>query len=327
MDNNQESPRSSPLPNIEFRDPARELSLHPLLKRLPEPDYTSPQWEAFIVGMSSAGPEGVPPLFITNEGLVMVGGGTFLAAKRLQWAGLPCIVRPEWEAAPLIIDSLIAERSLTQGGKAYLSLTILREFIQGAENRRLHNLKNGDTTLEKPLILPKCTQCTDESDFDGWDPVAERLGVSRRLLYQAISIRKAFDLPALRAHKFEFQDGRELTLKEYFEPKILDPESPMGLGSVLKGIGEFVEDGKPVKRPPPARNSDLFYWRRNWQKMGAMWNRWEGLDEAGRELARQDVDKSFAAMSAELRREIIQTGRAVEKRLRKQARRTKGGKP
>ena len=260
MDREQER-ESKPAVKVEFVDPA-PLRTHPLHKGMPAIQADSSEWHAFVDGLSAVGAEGIPPIYITAEGMIMDGERRWKAARQLQWPLIACVTRPEGEAATLMVESLLGQRSLTKGAKVYLSLAVLKEFVQGAETRRLANLKRGNKTLEKPLNLPNPTQWASGK---GIADVCARLGCGEELLRQAVQIRKYFELPGLVEHKFEFQDGREMTLKEYFEPIILDPEHPKGLGEVLKGIGWFVSpDGKPLNHPPPERNSDLFYFERGW---------------------------------------------------------------
>ena len=81
-------------PTITFRDPV-ELRLHPLQRALPEPDKTSVEWHSFVDGIAACGPEAIPPLICTKEGLVMDGGRRWRAAKQLQWTCVPVIERPD----------------------------------------------------------------------------------------------------------------------------------------------------------------------------------------------------------------------------------------
>jgi hypothetical protein len=303
---------------IEFFDPA-PLRMHPLHKGMPTVQMDSIEWQAFVDGLSAVGPEGIPPIYVTAEGMIVDGERRWRAARQLQWSCIASVVRPEWEAATLMVESLLGQRSLTKGAKVYLSLGLYREFISGAETRRLANLKIGTRTLEKPLNLPKFAERTSGKGVDG---LCEKLGCCRELYWQAVQIRKYFEMPGLVDHKFEFQDGREMTLKEYWEPIILDPEHPKGLGEVLKGIGYFVTpDGKPLNHPPPARNSDLFYFQHGWSTWSKQCSRWEGLSEAERAQAMEAMAQSVQEVPAEVLSVVGRLFKAEAKRRKKSEKR------
>jgi hypothetical protein len=309
-----EPEKSEPRVKIEFLDTAY-LRVHPLHKGMPAIQTDSIEWHAFVDALSASGPEGIPAIYVTPEGLIMDGERRWKAARQLQWPEIACVVRPEWEAATLMVDSLLGQRSLTKGAKVYLSLPVLKEFVQGAETRRLANLKRGTKTLEKPLNLPKSTE---RASGNGIESVCARLGCGRDLYFQAVQIRKYFELPSLAEHRFEFQNGKEMTLKEYFEPLILHPEHPKGLGEVLKGMGWFVSpDGKPLQHPPPARNSHLFYFERGWSTWSKQCKRWADLEEAEREQAMQAVANAVRDVPAEVLGMTARLIKAEGKRRRK----------
>jgi hypothetical protein len=194
---------------IEFVEPA-SMRLHPLHKRhLPEPALDSPEWHAFVDAMSGAGPEGTPPIYATETGLIMDGGRRWKAARVLQWDGMGVIRRPDELAGAIMLESLLGQRHLTKGAKVYLAIGFMPEFVESAERRRLANLRQNRKTLEKALISPKHTE---RASGKGWEELSARLGVGTTLMDQAVKVRKLF----LLAHKFEFQDGRERTLKGTF---------------------------------------------------------------------------------------------------------------
>lgn len=219
----------------------------------------------------------------------MDGGRRWQAARQLHWAEISCEIRPEWEAATIIVDSLLGQRSMSKGAKAYLVLGIMKDFVKAVERRRIQNLTKGQKNLQNPLFFPKSPEATSE----GVQELCQRLGIGRDTYFRAAKIRKFFALD----HVFEFQTGLLKTLKQHFEPLLLDPDNPMGLGEVLKGIGWFVdEDGNPKKQlPPPDRNSHLFYFSRAWEATARQWERWGKLSESQREQAFGAVNQSVLA--------------------------------
>jgi hypothetical protein len=296
-------------PTIEFEDVAA-MRLHPLHRHLPEPDLKSPEWHAFVDGLSGAGPERIPALFVTPEGLIMDGGRRWKAAKQLQWDVLPVTRQPEELAAVIMTESLLGQRHLTKGAKVYLALGFMPEFIQGAEIRRLRNLQRGRKTLEKALISPKHAECASEK---GGSDLAARLGVGTTTVDQALKIRKLF--AASGNHKFEFQDGSTKTLKQHFEALLLDTEHPMGLGEVLKGCGWFVDDeGRPKKQQgPPGRNSHLHYFTSAWSNFSKQCGRWGKMKPAEREQALAAIDLAAREFPAEVLEQIAEVHREVRR--------------
>lgn len=303
---------------IEFA-PTASMRLHPIHKEhLPKPDVESPEWHGFVDSLSGAGPEGIPPLFVVRPSnaaelaLIVDGGRRWTAAKQLGWEEVPVSRRPEEFAAVIMLESLIGQRHLTKGAKVYLTLGFMVEFVESAESRRLANLRRGVKTLEKALKFPKGTECPSGK---GWEEIGGRLGACERLVKQAAAIRRLFTAAA--GHKFEFQDGSTKTLKQHFEPRLLDTEHPMGLGEVLKGCGWFVdENGKPkVQAGPAERNSHLHYFESAWAKFnGQFAGRWEKLGTAGRARAVELVRAGVREWPEEVREEL---GAAIREAKRK----------
>lgn len=295
-------------------DPAH-LRVHHLHKVLPAIQADSVEWHAFVDAASAAGPEGLPPIYVTPEGFIMDGERRWRAARQLQWTKIGAVVRQEWEAATIIVESLLGQRSLSKGAKVYLSLPLMAEYAKAAEIRRLAALKRG-RNLQKAQNSPMPHSVRHRGAAGD---MAERLGVGARTVEQAVQIRRIFELPALDGHQFEFQDGSKKTLREHFEPLILDSESPMGLGEVLKGIGWFVDEhGKPKNQAPPDRNSHLFYWDRGWHGWAKQCARWEFLDNGERAKA-INVVKEVARDVPEQVLSVLQDVATEEKKRRKKA--------
>ena len=291
--------------------------MHPLHKHLPKPDVESAEWHAFVDGLSAAGPEGIPPIFLTEEGFVLDGARRLQAAKQLQWTKLAGIYRPETEAASIMVESLLGQRSLSKGAKVYLCLNLLPDYAKSAEIRRLSNLKRGTKTLEKPRNLPNRTQYLSGNNAD---EIAAWLGCSGRLFEQAVRIRRFFDLPRLAETKIPYQDGTSATLREYFEPRILDAVHPMGLGEVLKGIGALVdEEGNVREQFPPERNSHLFYWERSWAGWAKQCSRWDALNTQEQAKAVAVVKDALRDVPEAVLENLTEVASEEKKRRRKVA--------
>jgi len=314
MEPHNHSSTANKTPKIEFLDPA-PLRLHRLYSSLPAIPTDTPEWHGFVDALSATGPEGIPPIYVTAEGFIMDGARRWKAAKQLQWPEMGCVIRSEWEAPLLVVETLMGQRCLTKGAKVYLSLPILKEYADAAETRRLACLKKGVKILQKALKVPlACSAGSGKAATQ----LAEHLGVSTDTVEKAVRIRNIFELPQLKDHKFEFQDGRELTLREYFEPRLLDSNDPMGLGAVLKGFGEFVDaQGNPVDHPPADRNSHLFYFERAWQGWAKQSQRWAQMDDKERFRALDVVAAVAREVPDEVLEATIDKFRAEEKRRSK----------
>lgn len=245
-------------PEIVWRDVA-ELRLHPLNKNhFPEPAKDSPQWHSFVDNLSAAGPEGIPPLFITPQGLVMKGGRRWRAAKQLQWAELPCIERPESEAPTILLESLIGQRDMDRGAKVYIALGFLEDYVKAANARRLANLRpSGRRNLEteaKPLIFSKSSNWTSSDDAKA---IWERFGIGRTTWFQALHVRALLTDPNCKKLASLYADAQlkvpalaqlqvqQQTLREEFEPQLFSGEK--NLWNVASAIGGRIstEDVNP----------------------------------------------------------------------------------
>ena len=333
MQQDKEVTRSTREVKIEFLDPA-PLRVHPLKRGARSADCGTDGagqvgWNAFVDAVQAAGPEGIPPIYVTPEGLIMDGERRWKAARQLQWTTIGCVVRPEWEAALVIVESLMGQRSLTKGAKVYLALPLMPEYTKAAESRRLVCLKKGVKILQKANDLPlACSAGSDGKNGRNGktsEAIGALLGAGHDAVEKAMRIRKFFELPALAEHKFDFQDGAQRTLREHFEPLMLDPEHPMGLGEVLKGIGWFVdENGKPLLHAPPERNSHLHYFTCAWEGWAKQSAHWADFDAGERAQAMEIVDEAARAVPEEV---LVMTAKKFKdevKRRKKAESRKKG---
>ena len=227
---------------ILFNDPA-QLRLHPLVKNVPTQREDSPEWGSFVDGLSSAGADGIPPIIISPEGLVMDGARRLRAAKLLQWTRIACLERPEWEAPSIIVDSLMGQRSMTRGAKVYLCIPLLEEYVKSSEARRHANLRNGQKTLEKPIKLPNSSNLSSESAT----ALLNRWGISWETWSRAMQVHKLFYEPKCQelARLYKQADKSIPTLevlleqqqlfRSEFEPQLLSGEK--NLWNILSAAG------------------------------------------------------------------------------------------
>jgi hypothetical protein len=268
---------------IEQRDP-QDLRLHPLQKKyIAEPDKESAEWVSFVDAQSAAGPEGIPPIFITDNGQIMEGGRRWRAAKQLGWPEIGCQARPEEDAAALIVESLLGQRNLQRCVKVYIAITMLEEFVESAEHRRLLHLRNKVKTLEKPLS-------SNLTKPDSLRALAERFGTSHESVRRAKQVQEIFsNHPDIRAE---------------WEPKLLSGEK--NLWNVLSAVGGAGADQS--KRGDGVAAAQLEFWNSPFDGLKNALPAWTKLDEEKREAVLNDWRKTAKKLPQDLRdgmREVL----------------------
>lgn len=292
-------------PQITYRDPV-ELRLHPLQKAMPDPDKASPEWHSFVDGLAAAGPEGTPPLICTREGLVMDGGRRWRAARQLQWTQVPCIERPEHEAASLIVDSLFGQRNMTRGAKAYLALSLLGEWAHSTEKRRLENLRRGVKNGPKPLIFPNTSNlCSDPQTIE---QICARWGIGRETYGQARRVHDLFHDPKGRELLLMFEKAEkrpptsdalrllQSALRAEFEPQLLSGEKN------LWNVGSAVGGRIATEDKPRADQLDFFGDLFSKLRHGAA--KWASLPKSERTRVISAWKTTYAALPEDLRAEM-----------------------
>lgn len=222
------------------------------------------------------------PLKITPDLQVVDGRHRFLAAKKAQLTEVPCILVAADHAAEIALETLLARRHFTKGQRAYLAAPLLEATINEYGQRRLNNIKRGEAT--------------DLQFGRSAERLAEKLGIGGRLLEQSRTIHLAFDAhPEWRA-----QD----------EPKILDPEKPIGLGAIIAGFaGRTTTKGKPRQDTP---QQELF--ADSWDVLGKRFKYWTDMDEAAKHEALTPIKETLAVMPDDLLAATLKAANAEQKR-------------
>lgn len=268
--------------HIIFKDPS-ELRLHKLQRHIPEPDRKSPEWIAFIDSIHAGGI--LHPLLITTDGQVMDGGWRWRAAKQLEMDEVPCLIRPESEAAVIIAESLLHRKQMTRGAAVYLALALLPDFVASAEARRLANLKRGHKTREIPLKSPMSSNSTSEESVS---ELCARWGVGKDTFHRARQVHDIF------AHKPE--------LKKEWEPRLLNGEK--NLWNVLSAIGGAGADQS--RREQGVIESQLELFDETFSKLQTGAKAWKKFKPEQREAVLQQWRKTAAAMPPDMREAMIE---------------------
>ncbi|MDW8310902.1 MAG: hypothetical protein RMK20_16140, partial [Verrucomicrobiales bacterium] len=171
------------------------------------------------------------------------------------------------------VGTLLARRHYTPGQRAYLIADVIEEAWELAREREEANRRqnfqamihgaNAVQSVENQALTSKMSQNLEaswlrptgifnaerraEEVAQTVGAYAQRLGISLRLLQMA---REIWELYRAYPQKFTWSPevlklrglpaGTQLTLREYFEPLVLDDEDPMGLGRVKEGIAQKV---------------------------------------------------------------------------------------
>lgn len=261
---------------IEPRDP-RELRAHPLRKKITLDAHDDAGWNAFVDGLSAAGPDGIPPLFITQDGRILDGFRRWSGAKQLGWEQIGCIVRPEEDAAAIIVESLVGQRNMSAGTKVYCALFILREFVESTEHRRVMHLKNGVKTLEKALS-------SNSTAPESLRSLAEKFGVHHETVRRAQAVHKLFS------------DHAEI--KAEWEPKLLSGEK--NLWNVISGTAGAAPQHQ-AGRERGVAESQLELFEGALGTLKTTGKTWKKLDPQRQRLLAEEILETVKAWPAELR--------------------------
>jgi len=243
--------------SFELRDPA-ELAghYHPDLKSIPELAEDSPEFLAIARGVQRCGI--MQPLLVDEKGRILDDHSRTLlrCARRWQMKEVPVQVRESADVHLLIIHSLAHRRQLTKSAIAYLAYPHLAPAFEIARINHLEKLRKGQCF---PVVPEGTTGAKTVEEL------AVELGIGRTLFFEARDVHKKFEDTRKypRVVQGGPQDGAdvELTLREWYEPRILRPpiggehenNRPMGLGAVIAGIAS---DRADIKKGGPPKEDD-----------------------------------------------------------------------
>ena len=262
-----------------------DLSIHPTIDGDPRLAPKDPRYLA----MKSAWRESasLPPLFVTPSGSIVDGRHRYWHAQDEEMEEVPCVEVSEAEVPLIVLQGLTGKNHVTKGQRAYLAVPKLAAAFEAAQARRVELLNSGLKARIQAIPTP--------------DDLAEMLGLGRNILFQARRIHEHFT--------------SNKKLRKEWEPKILDAEEPMGLGSVLQGIG----GAEATKgKPKPLRNSALRNFTVGWSnltKPAAHWAKWSQED---REWASESVRTAISKLPPEILDVVASAIRAARKQAQAQ---------
>lgn len=283
---------------IQNIDPcARELHDHPLLKTIPRWDDT----EAFGTLCDDVRDNGVlEPIKLTKGNAVVDGRHRWRAAKRMQLKTIPAVIVEDADAAQIAVSTLLHRRHLTPGQRAYLLADIIGEAFEEARKRRAMNAaKNERNSVSFVSKTP-----------DEW---AAEIGVSVQYLRYARELHEWF---AEHPEKRTFTDGegkkvKDVTLRKYFEERILRDEKPMGLGAALAGIGFIFNAAEKNGGKPKDQDRQLDLFNRVLADENNRWEYWQKFNEA----AKAEHFKAVRVQAAQLDAKVCEERAEYHARL------------
>ncbi len=244
---------------IQYRDP-NTLSVHPAIKHIPA--LGEDELKPIRAGLKHGG-EALPPLLVTEDGSILndTSRTAWLCAKKLQHKEVPVCICAAADVHVIILRDVICRRHLSKGAQLYLCIPAIQGMIKVSKEKAL------DWANKKASRDPSALSA-DEPKIWTLEYICEELNLKKRMLEQAIQVRKEFEDTDNYPRTLEGgpQDGEvvEMNLKAYYEPKLLqafiggehDDRQPLGLGAILAGIGadrvknkgEFSSTKRPNRR-------------------------------------------------------------------------------
>lgn len=250
--------------------PIRDIREHEALAGLPKWADESPEMEALSRDIRERGIDQALVVVPDGEGAwLLVDGRHRLRAAYL--AGLetvPCSLRDEAEALPIILNSLVQRRHYTKGALAYVVYPLLVGGMHGRRGR-----PNTNSLLSRELTA---------------DSVAAQLGIGVALWEQAARLHRIF--------------AEDNDYRERMEGKVLAGD--VGLGAAIAGAaGDGVDQGAtPGKKQQKGR---IFAERLKacWNGFFAP-GKWERISAAERVRVAAEAGKAIARWPDEVKEEV-----------------------
>jgi hypothetical protein len=230
------------------RDP-QTLHPHPLIKHMPRADKGSVAWRSFIDDIRANGIKN--PIIGTHSGVVADGWTRAIAARDLQLAEVPYVEIPDDEVVQTIFREMCQKRGLTKGQKAYLAWERFKPLHAEMEAKRLAALKAGrNVTLLK-------TSADSIGTGRSEDAFGAEIGVSGDLVRQARELHEVFAGTRRELSSIKLTETAE-EIRNFWEPRILDLDKPIGLGAAIAGIAGKTSTEGHEKGTSPITQLDLF---------------------------------------------------------------------
>lgn len=293
---------------IKWLNPA-DLKDHPALAGLPQMAENGEDFKDFCDVVRDLGmlPD---PVLVTSDHLVIDGRDRVRVARRMQ-VDVPVVVITEPIEAARIIEASI---STTSHRKNYSKGQIALCYFPQLE-----------AAYQEILGYPKFEKAPQTVA-----ELAKRCRVSTDLFKQAADVWGLWKKHAGKKFKFDPKNLEErgldpektYTLRDYYEPLIMDRDDPMGLGDALKGMGmniAMAEKGHTGGKPKD-KDKQLLLFQEAIGAVGRRTQYWNDWDNETRKAALEPWKTALPEMPDTLIEQLKKT-LAAELRRRK-----KGGK-
>lgn len=298
-----------------------ELRVHPLVAATPQLADDDDRFLAIARSIQEGGIR--ERLKITADNQIADGRHRWRSAKRLKLPEVECIVVSEDEVAQIALDTLVGRRHYNASQRAYAALPLLDAAFEAARLRRIKNLPdvaNADDRNARVRFGDKRVE--DLEQF------CAHAGISLRLIQLARQVSKFFEDETERTITGE--DGHpnvDVTFREYFEPRILREEDPIGLGAVLTGIKQILDLEKKAKAgkahsggKPKAPERQLALFTTTFTKdLANRYEYWTKFDDDQKEAAITQILPAIEQMPEDLLASLEKRLRAELKRREKAA--------
>ena len=274
--------------NIQTRNPAH-LSAHPDNKFMPRLREGMPEWQALFDDVRARGVQ--EPLRI--HGTHVIDGETRRNVAVL--AGLdsvPVVEVPETEVYTTLREKLILQKHLTKGQRALLFVRMSSKVISEVRTRQIESLRKGSGR----------TIADSVGDGRSLEQICADLGFSRDLFNQASALHGIFcgDAHTLKVRNLIGVDWKGL--RDEWEPRIFDLDTPVGLGAALAGIAGQQATRDVAKAPNPETQLELF--EHGVETLGRVAKAWPKLRREARPQIVAAWTRVAAGWPPDLRREL-----------------------
>lgn len=285
---------------VEMVDTA-ELAVHPLAKKLPGWAKDDERFVALVTDIRERGIQ--TPLRVDAENRILDGREVWKAAKQLQLRTVP-IVRETGDPATVILGGLVFRKHYTAGALAYVGFPLMETALKESRERRVRNVKNAEKNPDSAL-----------SALSNAEMLAERMGISRRLFFQARQLHELFE-KSDRAlgdwdakHGKDGKDGKNRPddLRARFEPAVLSGE--MGLGAAIAGIGGL----DATKGKPREDYGQLELFSEAWETLEKRFTYWNKFDEPTKNALAPKIRRIVKDMPPDLREQFAKALKEAQK--------------
>ena len=283
---------------IIYLDP-KNLSVHRSLDKLPALASDSPEFISIVTSVQEIGIQEPLKIVLNAEsddtGIIIDGRHRWRAAKRLGLTAVPCIVIQYQDSKQVALASLTCRRHYTKAQLVYVCIDLMEDAFVEASERMFSGTGNPANSVRRV-----------EKGLEMW---ADELGVSRRYLEQVRELRKLFEDKAKRDLRSDKDDESQIdtTFREFWEPRILRSENPLGIGGVLTAIKQVLSIEKKADAgiehtggAPQEHEAQLDLFTRSWEAVGKKFRYWSDWDQTTRLTAIRQMTPVVAEMPDDL---------------------------